>query len=119
MSLRAGGKTIMSYVVAGVLLSLIVGAAAYAFVLIIKMFASFFTLIHDVGMNVTGGSPTHTSIPVGNETVTLPQPSNSGLSAVADLLTKFLIVVGNVLTSPVGIAVLIACLLYTSPSPRD
>lgn len=113
MSLRVGGKTIMSYVVAGVLLSLIVGTVAYAFALIIKMFASSFTLIHDVGMNVTGGTPTHTAIPVGNETVTLPQPSNTGLSAVADLLTKFLIVVGNVLTSPVGIAVLIALTLIT------
>jgi hypothetical protein len=113
MSLRVGGKTIMSYVVAGVLLSLIVGTATYAFALIIKMFANSFTLIHDVGMNVTGGTPTHTTIPVGNETIVLPQPSNTGLSAVADLLTKFLVAVGNVLTSPVGIAVLIALTLIT------
>jgi len=106
--LKSGGKTIMSYVVIGVLLSLAVGMITYAFTELLRAYLTAVRLIHEIGMNVTGGNTTFTTIPLGNETVEVPRPANPGLAAVTDLLIRLLTAVGNILISPVGLSIILA-----------
>jgi len=106
------GRSVAGYIIAGLLLSLFIGVIAYGIVLFIKFTSSALNTMYEIGVNATGGGEvTHTTISIGNETVSLPRPSNSALSTITDLLFKILVVVGNVLAHPVTLAVLIALTL--------
>jgi hypothetical protein len=102
----------VGYVIAGILLSIFVGLIAYGIASFIKFTSQALNAMYEVGVNATGGGNVeYTTIPVGNETVSLAKPSNPALSAIADLLFKLLQVVASVLTHPVVLAVLIALTL--------
>jgi hypothetical protein len=108
------GRSIMGYVIAGVIISLFIGLIAYGIVLLVKLTATTLSTAHEIAVNTIGGEVEHTTIQVGNETLRLSKPTNPALSAIADALFKLLVVVGNVLAHPVTLAVLLAITLITS-----
>ena len=106
------GRSVMGYVVAGVILSIFIGLIAYGIVLFVKYTSSALNTMYEVGVNATGGGEvTYTTIQVGNETVQLAKPTNPSLSTITDMLFKLLTIVANILAHPVMLAVLIAITL--------
>jgi len=106
------GRTILGYVVAGVLLSLVVTAVAHTIGYLIRAVGDVYTRFYGTGVNATGGGTVETvSIRVGNETATFPKPSNPVLSAVAAVLLSVLTAVGTALSNPLLLAVLVALTL--------
>ena len=114
MSLLLGGRgrTIATYVIAGVLLALVVYTVAYGIAYLVKLVGTAYTQLYEVGVNATGGGkPEGVAIRVANETVTMPKPSNPGLSSLATALYTVLSVVANALANPLLLTVLIALTL--------
>jgi hypothetical protein len=108
------GRSVMGYVIAGVIISLFIGLIAYSIVLLVRFAATSLSAAHEIAVNATGGRVEHETIQIGNETLRLSKPTNPALSAIADALFKLLVVVGNVLAHPVTLAVLLAITLIAS-----
>jgi len=110
MSLVLGGrgKSILGYVIAGILLSLVVGTVAYTFSYIVKTVGQAYVDAYEAA---TGSEVEKVSIQVGNETAVFPKPSNPALSALASAILSVLAVVGNVLATPLLLAILVALTL--------
>jgi hypothetical protein len=108
------GRSIMAYLVAGIILGLAVGIIAYGIGVLIKVVASAYDVMHTTAMNKTAGiEPEKVAVKVGNETATLPMPENPGLRASAELIIKILTVLSAILTNPLTLAVIIALTLVT------
>jgi hypothetical protein len=112
MSLERG-RSIAGFIIAGLVLSIFIGAVAYGVALFVKFAGSALSSMYEHGARALGNesSVEYVSVQVGNETVELPRPSNPALSALADLLLKVLHVVANVLAHPATLAVLVAITL--------
>ncbi len=107
------GRSIVGYVIAGILLSLFIGLISYGIAFFAKYMSSILSSTYEIGVNTTSNNNniTYTTIHAGNETIQLPKPRNPALSTITDLVFKILDVVINTLTHPVTLAVLIAITL--------
>ena len=108
------GRTVMSYVVVGVVLGLFVSSIAYVFGVVVGVVVSGYESMHSRALNVTTGRlPERISIPVGNETIQLSKPANPGLRSLAEPLIQVLAILSAILTNPLTLAVLIAMTMVT------
>jgi hypothetical protein len=106
------GRTIATFIVAGVMLSAVIAIIAYAVALIAKLPASSFSEMHRAGLNATGVNATESvSVQVGNETLLLDNPRNPALKTISSPVFTLLSVFASILTHPVTLAVLIALTL--------
>jgi len=112
VSVLEAGKSVASYVVAGLVVALVIGVIIYGITLFVKTTASALSAMYEAGVDATGGGQVeYVQLQVGNETVDFPRPSNQALSSIADTVLKVLIVVANALAHPVTLATLIALTL--------
>jgi hypothetical protein len=106
------GRTIATFIIAGVVLSAVIAIIAYAVALIVKLPLSGFSEAHRAGLNATGVNATeNVTVQVGNETLLLSSPRNPALRTVSSPLLTLLSVIASILTHPVTLAVLIALTL--------
>jgi hypothetical protein len=106
------GRTIATFIIAGVVLSAVIATIAYAVALIVKLPAQGFSEMHRAGLNTTGVNATESvAVQVGNETLLLDSPRNSALRSISSPLFTLLSVIASILTHPVTLAVLIALTL--------
>jgi len=106
------GRTIATFIIAGVVLSAVIAVIAYAVALIVKLPVSSFSEMHRAGLNATGVNATESvSVQVGNETLLLDSPRNPALKTISSPVFTLLSVLASILTHPVTLAVLIALTL--------
>jgi hypothetical protein len=105
-------RSIVGYLIAGIVLSLFVGVIASVFPSALSFFSSMFNSAHQMGMGNTT-TVTQVQIQVGNTTVALDEPGNPALRSHFDLIVKVLYVVANVLGNPLTLAILIALTIVT------
>jgi predicted PurR-regulated permease PerM len=106
------GRTIATFIIAGVVLSAVIAIIAYVVALIVKLSASSFSEMHRAGLNATGVNATESvAVQVGNETLLLDSPRNPALRDISSPLFSLLSVIASILTHPVTLAVLIALTL--------
>ena len=105
-------RSIVGYLIAGIVLSLFVVVIASVFPSALSLFSSMINAAHQAGMGDTS-TTTQVQVSVGNTTVALDEPSNPALRSHFDLIVKVLYVVANVLGNPLTLAVLIALTVVT------
>ncbi|MCC5989905.1 MAG: hypothetical protein LM558_00145 [Thermosphaera sp.] len=105
-------RSIVGYLIAGIVLSLFVGVIASVFPSALSFFSSLFNSAHQIGMSNTT-TITQVQVSVGNTTVALDEPSNPALRSHFDLVVKVLYVVANILGNPLTLAILIALTIVT------
>jgi predicted PurR-regulated permease PerM len=105
-------RSIVGYLIAGIVLSLFVGVIASVFPSALSFFSSLFNSAHQIGMGNTS-TITQVQVSVGNKTVALDEPSNPALKSHFDLVVKVLYVVANILGNPLTLAILIALTIVT------
>jgi len=105
-------RSIVGYLIAGIVLSLFVGVIASVFPSALSFFSSLLNSVHRMGMgNAT--TVTQVQIQVGDTTIALNEPSNPALKSHFNLAVKALYVVANVLGNPLTLAILIALTIVT------
>ena len=103
------GRTVMSYLVAGILLGLVISSIAYSFGVFIRVVIGVYEAVHERALNATMGRlPGKISVSIGNETVQLTKPANPGLRSLTEPLIQVLAILSAILTNPLTLAVLIA-----------
>jgi cobalamin synthase len=108
------GKSIVAYIVIGLLLGMGISLIVYGISLFTTSTASALTTMHETGMNATGKSVSErVYVRIGNDTVSLSKPSNPSLSSIFSNLVALLAVIGGALTSVTILAVLIALNVIT------
>lgn len=102
-------RSIVAYIIAGLLLGTSISLIVYGITLFITSTSSALSTMYEIGMNAMGeGISGYVDVNVGNSTVSLPKPSNPALSTVFSNLVSLLAVVCGALTSATVLAVLIA-----------
>jgi len=114
MSIQRFGRSIVAYIIIGLLLGVSISLIVYGIVLFTTAVASSFSSVHESGMNAVGRDVSeYARVNLGDDTVSLPKPSNPALSAVFSDLVGLLAVVGGALASVTIVAVLIALNIIT------
>jgi len=113
-AIKRYGRSIVAYVVIGLLLGMSISLIVYGITLFITSTTSALTTMHEAGMNATGKSVSErVYVRIGNDTVSLSKPSNPALSGIFSNLVALLAVVGGALASITILAVLIALNIIT------
>jgi len=114
------GRSIVAYVIIGLLLGMSISLIVYGITLFITSTSSALSTMYETGVNATGGSVSeYAYVKLGNETISLPKPSNPALSTIFSNLAGLLAVVGGALTSATILAVLIALNVITTSQEEE
>jgi cobalamin synthase len=114
MSVQRYGRSIVAYIIIGLLLGMSISLIVYGITLFTTTATSTLSSMYETGVNATGGSVSeYAYVKLGNETVSLPKPSNPALSTVFSNLVSLLAVVGGALTAVTMVAILIALNIIT------
>jgi hypothetical protein len=113
-SIQRYGKSIVAYIVIGLLLGMSILLIMCGISLFTTSTASALSTMHEAGMNATGKNISeHVYVRIGGDTVSLPKPSDPSLSSIFSNLVALLAVIGGALTSVTILAVLIALNVIT------
>jgi len=119
-AIQRHGRSIVAYIVIGLLLGMSISLIVYGITLFTTSTASALSTMYKTGMNATGKNISeYVSVKIGNDTISLPKPSNPALSTIFSNLAGLLAVVGGALASTTILAVLIALNVITTSQEEE